>query len=60
MSTSDDAAATTLEAAHMRVLEMFGAVCADPDSAEVARQADEALWHLDELLAAASPSGGQD
>ena len=52
MSTDVDAAG--LEAAHMRVLEMFGAVCADPDNPTVAQQADEALWQLDELLATES------
>lgn len=40
----------TLEAAQMRVLEMFGAVCADPDNPAVAEQANAALRQLDELL----------
>lgn len=44
-----------LAAAHMRVLEMFGAFCADPDNAEVGAQADEALRELDRLLAGVAP-----
>ena len=46
--------ADALAAAHMRVLEMFGAVCADPDNPAVAEQADAALHRLDELLATAA------
>lgn len=34
-----------------RVVELFGAVGADPDDPVAAREADEALWRLDELLA---------
>lgn len=41
---------TTMEAAHMRVLEMFAAVCGDPDNPRLAAEADEALWWLDEML----------
>jgi hypothetical protein len=40
-------------AALMRVAEMFGAVCDDPDNPAVAGQADQALRNLDALLAAA-------
>jgi hypothetical protein len=39
-------------AALMRVAEMFGAVCHDPDNPEVAAQADQALRDLDTLLVA--------
>ena len=45
-----------LEAAQMNVLQMFGAVCADPDSPTVAEQADAALRHLEDLLASAAES----
>jgi hypothetical protein len=41
-------------AALMRIAEMFGAVCHDPDNPEVAGQADQALHDLDALLAAAA------
>ncbi|MFC0003937.1 hypothetical protein [Micromonospora siamensis] len=50
----DQPDAATLEAAHMAVLQMFGAVCAEPDNPTVAEQADQALWRLDDLLAAAA------
>ena len=38
----------------MRIAELFGSVCADPDNPEVTGQADRALWDLDELLTGAS------
>ena len=40
-----------LAAAALSVLEMFAAVCGAPDDPETARQADGALWRLDDLLA---------
>lgn len=43
-----------LEQAALGVLQMFGAVCADPDNPEVARQADQALELLGDLLAHAA------
>jgi hypothetical protein len=52
MSTEDTGA--DLQAAHMRILEVFGAVCAEPDDPAVAREADEALARLDRMLAAAA------
>jgi hypothetical protein len=54
MSTMDEG--TNLEAAQMRVLELFGAVCLDADNPEVAAQADAALAHLEALLAAPAPA----
>ena len=39
--------------AALKVLEMFAAVCGAPDDPGTAREADEALWRLDELLATA-------
>ncbi len=41
-------------AALMTVVEMFGAVCHDPDDAEVTAAADASLRDLDALLAAAA------
>jgi hypothetical protein len=38
----------------MRLAELFGGVCADPDNPEVAARADQALWELDEFLATAT------
>ncbi|MFI7209838.1 hypothetical protein [Micromonospora maritima] len=37
--------------AEHRVLELFGAVCADPDNPAVAAEADAALAEVDRLLA---------
>jgi hypothetical protein len=50
MSEQDD----PVVAALMRVAEMFGAVCHDPDNPEVAEHADQALRDLDLLLAPAA------
>jgi len=36
--------------AQMRVLELFGAVCADPDNRTVTDEADRALHELDALI----------
>jgi hypothetical protein len=47
MSTQDD----ELMAAAIGVLELFAAVCGAPDDPETARQADAALWRLDDMLA---------
>ena len=43
-----------LEEAAVGVLQMFAAVCGDPDNPDVGRQADQSLRHLEELLAAVS------
>ncbi|HWH01644.1 MAG TPA: hypothetical protein VNV66_20540 [Pilimelia sp.] len=51
MSQDDQGAA--LQAAQMRVLEQFGAVCAAPDDPRVREDADRALRELDQLLAQA-------
>jgi hypothetical protein len=40
-----------LDAAAGYVLEMFEAVCGDPDNQDVALRADQALWKLEELMA---------
>jgi hypothetical protein len=45
-----------LEQAALGVLQMFAAVCGDPDNPEVTTQADEALVRLDGLLAAVAAS----
>jgi hypothetical protein len=49
MAMSADTAELEVAAGH--VLEMFEAVCGDPDNQEVALRADQALWKLDELMA---------
>jgi hypothetical protein len=56
MSTEDTRAG--VEAALMRVLELFGAVCADPDNPTVKEQADRALADLDGMFAGPGPSPG--
>ncbi|HEX6521519.1 MAG TPA: hypothetical protein VF070_16185 [Streptosporangiaceae bacterium] len=47
--------AAAIEEAAGRVLEMFAAVCGVPDDQEIARQADRALWTLDDLLTDTMP-----
>jgi hypothetical protein len=42
-----------VEARLVQLAELFGGVCADPDNPEVTARADQALWDLDEFLAAA-------
>lgn len=50
---SDEQTPNPVEAALHSIVECFGGVCADPDNPEVTAKADQALWDLDALLAAA-------
>jgi hypothetical protein len=46
-----------LEQAALGVLQMFAAVCGDPDNPQTAQQADQSLRDLEDLLAAAALAG---
>lgn len=39
-----------ITAGYGRMLELFAAICSEPDNLELARQADDELTQLDELI----------
>jgi hypothetical protein len=52
-----DAAPSAVEAAQVRIMELFGQLCGDPDNVRLARDADQALEALEGFLGDASPAG---